>query len=172
MDVRSWNTVNGIPVFWGHVGPCLCQFWFEIYFMKLSPHPICIFLLYIYIYIYISLFDEILHYLQFILLSHLVVRSEHVGRILHVHKISKKKCRTKHSHFNYNCPITCAWIYITVYKTNSSCSAKWAYDLFYIRILIEICLITTILWEILEISHYFLYYWKPVLAKSVYITLL
>jgi hypothetical protein len=45
----------------------------------------------VYVYIYISLFDEILQYLQFVLLSDLVVRSEHVlGRILHVNKIIKK----------------------------------------------------------------------------------
>jgi len=63
--------------------------------MKLSPPPNMYFP---FAYIYISLFDEILHYLQFILLSHLVVRSEHVlGRILHVHKISKRKKNAEQS---------------------------------------------------------------------------
>jgi hypothetical protein len=30
---------SGIPICWGPFGPCLCQFWFDTYFMKFSPSP-------------------------------------------------------------------------------------------------------------------------------------
>jgi hypothetical protein len=138
----------------------------DIFYEIIPPPNMC---LHIYIYIYISLFDEILHYLQFILPSHLVVSSEHVlGRILHVHKISIKKCRTKHNHFSYNCPITCAWIYITEF-TKQIVVAQPSDPV--------ICLTSEFLLKYIWLPlfyekfwyHIIFYYWKPVLAKSVYV---